>query len=174
MPPISPRVGADKAPTEKTTIRLDPERRAQVMKWGGGNASAGIRFAIDQCSELVSGGIDPQRRMLRIMILPTNATDQRIFTEILEFTLRSRDKFLKKDVCKRIVGSNEKNSERRDTILRQLTTDRFLQRSDIGYRPIVRSNQIVDNPTFRELFSDYRDYLRGVGKFVNMLDVIDE
>jgi len=109
-----------------------------------------------------------------MVIRPTNATDQRIFTEILEAVLRSGNEFLDKGVCKQIVGRNEKNSERRDTILRQLITDGFLQRFDSGYHPVMRSNHIVDDPTFYELLNDYRDYLRGVGKFGDMLGVIGD
>ena len=174
MPLISPRVGADKAPTEKTTIRLDPERKAQVMKWGDGNASAGIRFAIDQCNEIRSGGMDPRRQMLSVMMLPANATDQRVFIEIMESVLRFGDGFLTVKTCQGIVRRNEKNPDRGRQILRWLVRDRFLAQSDAGYRPIMRSKQIVNMDRFREILRDYCDYLKCTGKFGNVLDSIDE
>lgn len=162
------------AATERITFRVDSERMAWLERWGGGNATVGIRYAIDRSIELESEGIDPRRRLLDAILLPENAVDKGVYVEMMEATLKDgidETVSVKIKKCQRIVNDHTKKSRVRRDVLTELTYRGFLGKDKEGYYIILRSNHRVSDEALGELRSDFRDYLRLEGRYTNQIKV---
>lgn len=160
--------------TERITFRVDSERMAWLERWGGGNATVGVRYAIDRSIESESEGMDPRRRLLDAILLPENAVDKGVYVELMELTLKDGEDesvSIRSNMCTKIETKHTKKSRVRRKVLDELTDQSFLGKDYEGYYIILRSNHKVSDEALKELRSDFRDYLCLEGKYANQIKV---